>query len=87
MHTKASRPAALARPFHFMRTHIPTGNMTVDDFNGTHAPCWSENNWQFTPPASLARSAASLVEGWNSQHPENTLWRYALGTGPAPATS
>ncbi|ABM96879.1 hypothetical protein [Methylibium petroleiphilum] len=82
-----SRSATLARPFHFTRTHIPTGKTTVGDFNGTHEPCWSDDNWRYTPIASLARSAVSLVERWNGQRPENTLWRYALANGPAPAAS
>lgn len=87
MSTTAPRSATLARPFHFTRTHIPTGKTSVGDFNGTHAPCWSDDNWRYTPIASLARSAVSLVERWNGQRPENTLWRYALANSPAPAAS
>lgn len=84
--TRGWRPSgpSAQRPFHFIRTHKPSGSLYVADFNRTHSPYWGGDEWRFTPINTLEHIAAGLIDRWNSRHPENELWSYQLGLGPAP---
>lgn len=75
------------RPFHFKRTHKPTGSVYMADFNASHHPMWGGEEWRYTSVNTLERIASSLVVRWNSARPENDLWSYELALGQAPATS
>ncbi|WP_425953183.1 hypothetical protein [Ralstonia pseudosolanacearum] len=75
------------RPYHFIRTHIPTGSQYAGNFNGTHHMYWGGDEWKHTSLANLSRTAFDLIKRWNSARPENTLWHYEVADGPAPAPS
>jgi hypothetical protein len=76
--------AEAQRPFHYIRTHKPTGSLYMADFNGTHHPMWGGEEWRYTSVNTLERIAAALIDRWNCG-PENELWSYHLSYGPAPS--
>ncbi len=71
------------RPCHYVRTHVTSGTTYAANFNGSHAPEWSEHDWQHTSRARLMQLAMRLVERWNAG-PEHALWHYELREGNAP---
>lgn len=64
----------MARTLQYQRTHIPTGNTYLGQFNATHHHVFGDPGGY--PPRAVLSVARDLIDRWNRQQPDT--WRYEL---------
>lgn len=70
------------RPFHYARTHLPSGRVHTQDFTASQAWQWGGDDWQHVKRSVLQDVSHGLISGWNRVYRD--LYRYELREGPAP---
>jgi hypothetical protein len=58
----------------YLRTHIPTGEKYIDEFNISHHSDF--HHYNVISRSKLMATAKSVVERWNNYHPDT--WHYEV---------
>ena len=58
----------------YKKTHVPTGNTEVLQFNGSHGEAFGDFNIQ--PKHKVLLKAKEVVARWNTFHPDT--WHYKV---------
>lgn len=69
-------------PYHFLRTHLPSGTTRPGEFNSSHGAGFAPREWQSTQPSVMVYKINLLITDWNRQQPDT--WKYVAVAAPYP---